>query len=156
MTGESKFPKQSSRIVVAGSEKVIAREYEVESGTNMYPGRLATAGSTNDEVAVCGASDDPTGWIGYEDTADVYRKNSIKTVYETGDRVSILTGIGFVIWSKASSGTTYVRGAHLKVAASGVLQNAVVGTDQVVAVVADDTTNSGATGDIWIPVVSLL
>lgn len=91
------FVAITDRIVQMGSASVKTL-HNVESGTNMYPGRVAQKGSTDYDVVVgTGAQVAPKGFVGYEDTPTDFRPANKNTVYTTGQKAMILRGPGFVV-----------------------------------------------------------
>lgn len=85
-------------------------ERNVETATNMYPGRLVKQGTTGYDVAVHDALAPVVGILGYEHTSENYRKDAISTIYTAGDDAAVLRGSGFAATMKMAAGPTALQG----------------------------------------------
>jgi len=139
----SGWKKPDNKIVVAGSPLV--QELKVETATNMYPGRLVKKGTNDDDIVVCGASDMPIGWLGYEHTAAPYRPSTVDTAYSANDRAAVLCGGGFVLVARLASGENVSKGDLLVPAANGELKKA---STLQIAEGSTTVTSTAANGDI--------
>lgn len=131
----------TGRIIDRGSPNVDF--YKIKTVANCYPGRLVTRDTTDNQIKVCGSSDNPVGWLGYEDTNENFRPDTVDTIYEENDFVSVYDGCGFVIVGRLASGESVTKGDPLKQAADGELTAATVGTDHVYAI-ADETVDASS------------
>lgn len=104
-------------IVIHGDPFV--EEYKVESGTNMYAGRLVVAGTHADDINVCGAAGKPIGWLGYEQATKDYQPLTVDTLYAANDLAPVLFGGHFVINASIASGSTSEEGGLGVPAAAG-------------------------------------
>jgi hypothetical protein len=95
-------------------------QLSIESGTNMYNGRLVIRGTADTQCSVAGAAGIAIGWISYEHTSPIYQEgHTDATIYVTGDEVAIVSGGGFVINASLANGQNVVKGQALVVAAAG-------------------------------------
>ncbi|NIA09257.1 MAG: hypothetical protein GWP10_05860, partial [Nitrospiraceae bacterium] len=80
--------KPVNKIVAAGTPLV--QELEVEVATNMYAGRLVEKGTGDHDVVVSTSTDGDAvvGWLGYEQTAPVFRPSTPDTIYAAGDEAA--------------------------------------------------------------------
>ena len=116
-----------NKIVAAGEPLV--QQLSIESGTNMYPGRLCVKGTADTQTSVAGAAGDAIGWVGYEHTSPIYTEGHTEdTIYITGDECAVLFGGGFVINAGLANGQNVSKGARLVVAAAGELTVATAAT----------------------------
>lgn len=97
----------SGRIVVRGSP-MAKIEKTVETATNVYPGRLLIAGTTDHDVAVADGVAVPIGWAGYEDSYS--KKDAKSTIYAASDKIAVLRGGGFAIMTKMAKGFVAKQG----------------------------------------------
>lgn len=119
---EMGLTKPTNKIVVLGSPLIT--EFKVELGTNMFPGRLVTAGTHADDIGLCGAAGAPFGWLGYEQAAKDYQPATVDTAYGTNDLAPVLFGGHFVIVASIASGSTSNEGQAVVPAASGEVSTA--------------------------------
>ncbi len=105
------------KIVLSGDVQSV--EMEVESGTNMYAGRLVMHGTTNNEIGVSDGTVIAYGWLGYEQTPIMYRPATVDTLYVTGDRAAVIHGPGMVLVASRKGGVSIVMGDKLQAAAAG-------------------------------------
>lgn len=117
--------KPTNRIVAAGEPLVI--QQNVETATNMYPGRLVIKGTNDNDIAVCGAGGISTGWLGYEQPG-TGMPTTIDTIYEAGAQAPVLMGGGFVVVGYLAQSQTIVKGDRLVAAAGGMVSKAAAAT----------------------------
>lgn len=110
--------------IVAAGKPLIITGQNVETASNVIPGRLAKKGSTDFDIVACGAEAGAAGWVGFEDAGPSYRPATIATGYAAGDIAPLLRGGGFVILAKLTTTQTIVKGDRLVPAANGMLQKA--------------------------------
>ncbi|MHC1623460.1 MAG: hypothetical protein ACXQTR_02575 [Candidatus Methanospirareceae archaeon] len=124
--------------------------------TNMKPGRLVKRGTTDYDVQVADASANypAIGWLGYEKANANFKPETIDTAYAAGDEVPVHNGGGFRVRARLASGQNLVKGIRLKEAANGEVTAATIGTDHVVAIMAESVNASGGAKDAW--VISLI
>jgi len=115
--------KPTNKIVAAGSPLV--QELNVETATNMYPGRLVIKGTDDNDIAVCGAAGISVGWLGYEQCGNAaFMPTDVNTIYAEGDQAPVLYGGKFVIVGKLTTSQTIVKGDRLVAGADGTVQKA--------------------------------
>lgn len=142
--------KPINTIVAAGTPLV--QELKVENATTMYPGRLVKSGTADDDVVVSDSTDggDIVGWLGYEQTAPVYRPSTPDTIYVVNDQAAVLNGGGFVIVASLASGQNVTKDAELTSAAAGELVAATIGTNKVIAYAEESVNATSAAADIMV------
>lgn len=121
MTVDIGIPIPTNRTVIKGTPFKLERK--IVTVANVYPGRLLTKDTTDIGVKVCGASDTPVGWAGYETTAAQYKPNSKDTIYVVGDYIAVERGR---VWrlAKLAASQTIVWGDRLVPAAAGMVAKA--------------------------------
>lgn len=130
-------PSVPTNKIIAQGKPPIVQQLSVESGTNMYPGRLAITGTATTQCSVGGAAGDVIGWVGYEQAGAIYTDaHTVDTIFVTGDEVPILSGGGFIINARLANGQNVAKGARLVAAASGELT---VATAAAMAIAAGST-----------------
>lgn len=134
VTTDASDVKPSNAIVV-DSLNMHTTTRHVETGTNVYPGRLVMKGTNDDDIVVCdGSTEYPEGWAGYEQTAKKYRPATVDTVYSDDDYIAVVWGPGMKIVGRINIlGTAIYKGTPLTYAADGTLTPATAGTNFVVA-----------------------
>lgn len=149
------------KTVIGGTEPVV-EELNVETATNMYPGRLVKKG-TNDDDVVLNTGETSIGWLGFEQTPTEYRKALKTTIYAAADKVAVLKGSGFILDALAvdTSGNTIAKGDRVKAAATlgGVLKMAATdpSTNSTIPVgIAEESVTIPAAGSVAILVRSLI
>jgi hypothetical protein len=100
----------SGKIVVRG-DPPIKIEKNVETATNVYPGRLLIKGTTDYDVAVGNGIAAPIGWAGFEHSYS--KKDSKATIYAASDKITVLRGGGFSILGKMAKGFVALQGDDL-------------------------------------------
>lgn len=123
-----------SNKIVVDSTNLHLQTKKVETATNVYPGRLVTQGTNDDDIAVCGSAGEALGWAGYEHTAKKYRPALVTTIYQANDQIGVIYGNGIVLVGSLASGQTVDKGTRLMADANGELSGATVGTHEVVAI----------------------
>jgi hypothetical protein len=115
--------KPTNKIVAAGSPLV--QELNVETATNMYPGRLVIKGTNDNDIAVCGAAGISVGWLGYEQCGNAaFMPTDVNTIYAADAQAPVLYGGGFVIVATLTTSQTVVKGDRLVAGADGTVQKA--------------------------------
>jgi hypothetical protein len=115
--------KPTNKIVAAG--KPLVMELNVETATNMYPGRLVIKGTNDNEVKVCGAAGISVGWLGYEQVTNAgYMPTDVNTIYAAGAQAPVLYGGGFVVVASLAENNIIVKGDRLVAAANGEVSKA--------------------------------
>jgi hypothetical protein len=138
----------TGRIIDQGTPLV--DHYKIKTVANMYPGRLVTMDTTDNQIKVCTAATKPLGVLGYQDTNENFRPDTVDTIYEVNDFAAVLFGGGFTYVGRLASGQNVAAGEYLTAAADGELTAATVGTDDVVAVARESVDASGAAADILV------
>lgn len=131
----------SNAILVNGNP--IIEEYEVQTATDMYPGRLVIPGTGTHQVVV--ATDNATNVIGVLDVEATERRS---TQYGASDQARVLRGDAVVLLLALHS-ATITKGMKVQCAGSGKIDqyatvNAAVG-------VAEESFGPAA-ADTWIMV----
>lgn len=127
---------------------------KIKTVANMYPGRLVTIDTTDNQIKVCGATDNPIGFLGYEQAGMNFKPDTVDTIYLVNDMAPVLFGGHFTPVGRLASGQNVAAGAKLKRAAAGELTAATVGTDHVDAIARESVDASGGAADIL--VISLI
>lgn len=142
--------KPVHKIIAAG--KPLVQELKVENATNMYPGRLVKKGTADDDVVVSDGTDggDIVGFLGYEQTAPVFRPSTVDTIYVINDQAAVLNGGGFVIVARLASGQTITKDDELTGAADGEVTAATIGTNKVIAYAEESVDAAGSALDIMV------
>lgn len=96
-----------------------AQECRVETAANVYPGRLVKRGTTDDDVVVCTAAGNPSGWAGYEQAAPAFKPATIDTIYVVNDRIPVLSAKGCLVRATLATSQTIVIGDALVAGATG-------------------------------------
>jgi hypothetical protein len=78
--------------IVMGGQPLVQR-LEVETATNMYPGRLVIKGTNDSDITVADGVSSPLGWLGYEQPGDNPPDN-ITSLYSVGAEAPVLSGAG--------------------------------------------------------------
>jgi hypothetical protein len=145
------FVKATNKIVLAGDRQTV--ELEVETATNMYPGRTVEAGGTNNEMVVGTAGAVIMGWLSYEDTPVMYKPATIDTIYKINDRAAYVFGPGIIVVANRKASETIVMGDKLVAAADGQVAkwtpvpiSAGTAEEDVIAVAMED--GSGTASDL--------
>ena len=122
-----RLKRATNKTVIGGTEPVV-EELNVETATNMYPGRLVKKGTNDDDIVLNDGNTTAIGWLGYEHTSPEYKKAAKTTIYAASDKVAVLKGSGVILDALAvdTSGNTIAKGDFLKPAATlgGVLKMA--------------------------------
>lgn len=106
--------------VYAGGKDPLVEEFVVETAAFCYPGRLVKKDTNVNDIEVCGATDDPLGWLGYEHANPVYQPATRDTLYTATHRAPVLSGGGFYIRASLLNGVGAVtKGTRLYAAANG-------------------------------------
>lgn len=142
----------ANAIVQRGHVPIVDSSCQVETATDMYPGRLVKKGTADSDIVVATAGCNPTGWLGYEQAAPTERPADITTAYEVDSLPPVLKGGGFVILATLSAGQTVVKDDPLVADASGRVKKATPlgvasGSTQVTSTAANGTAViSGSVG----------
>jgi len=132
----------SNGVIVQGNPMVDHRK--VETATNVIPGRLAKKGTADHQIVVCGASDNPVGWVGYEYAHASYQPADRSTAYAADAMAPIYFGGGFIVLASIASGNNVTWGMRLKPAANGQL--AIATTALTIASGSTNVTSTKANG----------
>mgnify|MGYP000899663219 FL=1 len=142
--------KPTNKIVVAGEPLV--QELNVETATNVYPGRLVKKGTNDNDIVVCGAGENCIGWAGYEQITNAgYMPTDVDTIYAQYAQAPVLYGGGFVVVAKLADNQTIAKGDRLVAAANGEVSEALAaacttGSATASAVVSTTPTITGSVG----------
>jgi len=143
MAGDASMVKPTNKIVV-DSEGLRSQTVEVQTATDVYPGRLLEKGTDDGQVVVCAGTNPAVGWAGYEQTSKKYRPATVDTIYTVNSYIAMVYGPGMRIVASIASGEAAVKGTLLTKAAHGQLAVATAGTHHVYAIAEETVT--GATG----------
>lgn len=134
--------RPTNKIVAAGKPATVV-EARVESATNMYPGRLVKQGTNVDDVSVLDdVSGNIVGWLGFEQTAPVWRPSTPATIYVAEDKAAVLKGGGFVILT-AATGALASHGITVKWVTGGGVTAATAGEEAWHVGVTEDASANG-------------
>jgi len=127
-------------------------ELNVETATNMIPGRLVKKGTADTDIVVGTALCSPAGWLGYEQSAIVFRPKDKTTAYAAGDQAPVLSGGKFSVLATLATSQTIVKDDPLVAGADGTVQKADVltidsGATNVTSSAANGAVISGSIGD---------
>ncbi|KKG35359.1 hypothetical protein DU52_15580 [Methanosarcina mazei] len=142
--------KPTNKIVAAG--KPLVMELNVETATNVYPGRLVKKGTNDNDIVVCGAGENCIGWAGYEQVTNAgYMPTDVDTIYAAGAQAPVLYGGGFVVVATLADNQTIAKGDRLVAAANGEVTEAIAaactsGAAAATAVVSTTPTITGSVG----------
>jgi hypothetical protein len=137
------FVIPANKIVAEGI--AFANEARVETVANVYPGRLLIRGTSDDDVAVCGAAGLAIGWAGYEQAAPAYKPATIDTIYQANDRIPVLSAKGCLIRATLATSQVITRGDALVARATGFVTKAAA-ISGIVAAGATPVTSAAANG----------
>ena len=143
MAGDTSNVHPSNSIVVDSINKHV-RTKNVETATNVYPGRLLEVGTNDDDVVVNAGTTPPCGWAGYLDTTKKWRPATKATIYVITAKIAQLNGAGMVLLGKLAPGCTITVGDLLTQAPDGMLTEGTAGTDDIVAVAVEAVTSGPA------------
>jgi hypothetical protein len=116
-------PQPTNGIVVNGQPTV--KYFNLETVANVYPGRLVTKGTHDNDIAVCGAAGVVIGVAGYEQAAKKFRPATRATIYVVSDQVPVLSGPGVtVLLYLSADAATIVTGDPLVAVANGCVTKA--------------------------------
>lgn len=146
-TNEASMVAPTNKLVL-DSTNLHMQTKNVETATNVYPGRLVIQGTNDDDITVCGSAGEALGWAGYEHTAKKYRPATVNTIYTTSDKIAVINGPGIILVGSLASGQTVDKGSRLMAAANGELSGATVGTHEVVAIAEQSVASTAAGTDI--------
>lgn len=119
--------KPTNKILAAG--KPLIMELNVETATNMYPGRLVIKGTNDNDMVVCGAGGISVGWLGYEQVTNAgYMPTDVNTVYAANAQAPVLYGGGFVVVASLADNNVIVKGDRLVAGANGEVTKALAAT----------------------------
>jgi len=149
MPAESAMVKPTNKIVVDSTNLHIQTK-EVQTATNVYPGRLLKKGTDDGQVIVGDGSNPAVGWAGYEQTAKKYRPATVDTIYTVNSMIAMLNGPGIIIVGSLASGQNVSKGALLTVTTAGELTAATVGTHHVYAQAEESVNATGGSQDIMV------
>jgi len=134
------FVETTDKIVHVGTPIVV--EKEVETATNMYPGRLVKRDSGDYQVEVNDTDDNAYGWLSYEHTAIEFRPANKDTIYKAKDKAGVIVGGDIILRGRLAEGQNVTMGAKLTAAENGELTAATIGTHMVLAVAMESVNAS--------------
>lgn len=138
--------KPTNKIVAAG--KPLVMELNVETATNMYPGRLVIKGTNDNDISVCGAAGDSVGWLGYEQVTNAgYMPTNVDTIYAANAQAPVLYGGGFVVVASLAANNEIAKGDRLVAAANGEVSKAAAAVTKA-GTASTPVTSSAATAPI--------
>jgi len=115
------YTKPANKVVVAGEP--LFEELQLK-GTNLYPKRLMKRDADDSSMSVCGAGDNPIGWLGYEQAHPDFRPDKVDEAYKADAWAPRLHGGGFVLVARLAAGEVVTKGDYLVPAANGELKKA--------------------------------
>ncbi len=120
--------------------------HNIETVTDMYPGALVIKGTTDYDIAACGAAGITTGWLGYGSCNGNDKPDTRDTIYLVSAEAPVHSKARYVraIYATAAD---IAKGDPLKAAANGCVAIGTPGTDDIIAVAAESVL-SGATR-VW-------
>ncbi len=125
----------------------LTERLHVETVANMYPGAIVLKGTTDNDVAVCGAGGKAIGWLGYALANANDKPDTRDTIYLDEAEVPVHNGSNFRVRAIYATAADIAKGDPLKAAANGCVAIGTPGTDDIIAVAAESVL-SGATR-VW-------
>jgi len=147
MAGDTSTVQPTNKIVV-DSTNLHETTKNVETATNVYPGRLVMKGTNDDDIIVCdGSTAHAVGWASYEHTAKKYRPATVDTVYAENAKIAVVWGPGIRVLARINACPAITVGMLLKAGADGTVTPGTAGTDDIIAQ-AEEAKAAGAAADI--------
>jgi hypothetical protein len=128
----------------------LVQELEVETATNVIPGRLVKKGTADKDIVVCDAAGKYIGFVGYEQAGPEFKPINPATAYAAAAMAPVLSGGNFWVVGRLASGQNVVKGAALTIAANGELTAATIGTDHVIAFAEESVNATDAAANILV------
>jgi hypothetical protein len=101
------YTKITNDVIIGDSPR--RADLNVETATNMYPGRLATKGTTDFDLIVNTAVLPPAGWLGYGYANSAAKPATRATAYAADILAPIHKGGGFPVRSRLAAGANVSR-----------------------------------------------
>lgn len=113
------YTKPANKIIAAGDP--LYEELQVETVTNVYPGRLVKKGTADHQCVICGEFENPVGWAGYEQAHADFKPADEDTIYKVNDWIPVLHGPGMVLVASTSAAAV-TKGDYLSPDGAGKLK----------------------------------
>jgi hypothetical protein len=109
------------KVVIAG--RPVIEEFNLETATNVKPGRLVKKGTDADDVVVNSAGGTPAGWVGWdgEGCHPGISPATRDTAYAQDKKIPVVYGPGIILVGKLASGQNVTKDTSLVAAANGEL-----------------------------------
>jgi hypothetical protein len=109
------------KVVIAG--RPVIEELNVETATNVAPGRLVKKGTDADDIVVNSAGGNPAGWVGWdgEGCHPGISPATRDTAYAQDKKIPVVYGPGIILVGKLASGQNVTKDTLLVGAANGEL-----------------------------------
>jgi hypothetical protein len=114
------YVEATNKVILAGSARSTV-EKELEEA-NMMPGMLVMKGADEDKVLINTAALKATGWLGYEDSATMWKPKDIDTAYAINARGAVVNGPGMVVRALRLASETIHVSDRLVGAAGGTVR----------------------------------
>ncbi len=107
------FVKPANAVLLDPKGNAMTQYADVKTATNVFPGRLVTRDTTDDQVKVNTGIGKAAGVAGYEMTPAAFKPATRDTVYAADDRLAVHSGSGFMFRGYLASNQTCVKGQAL-------------------------------------------
>lgn len=101
------YTKITNDVIIGETPRRV--DLNVETAANMYPGRLATRGTTDFDLQVATALLPPAGWLGYGHANSAAKPATRDTIYVADTVVPLHRGGDFQVRSKLAAGASVSR-----------------------------------------------
>ena len=101
------YKKPLNDVIIGESPRRV--DLNVETATDMYPGRLATKGTTDFDLKVATALLPLAGWLGYKEANSAAKPATRDTIYVADKVAPLHRGGGFPVRSKLAAGANVTR-----------------------------------------------
>ena len=109
--------------------------HNIETVATMVPGALVIKGTTDYDIAVCGAAGIAIGWLGYGACNGTDKPADRDTIYLVSAEAPVHSKAHYV--RSVCETAAYTKGDPLKAAADGAVVAGSFGTDHIVALAAE-------------------
>jgi len=101
------YTKITNDVIIGDTPRRV--DLNVETAANMYPGRLATRGTTDFDLKVATALLPVAGWLGYGHANRASKPATRDTIYVADKVAPLHRGLGFQVRSKLAAGANVTR-----------------------------------------------
>ncbi|MBC2746202.1 MAG: hypothetical protein HF975_04200 [ANME-2 cluster archaeon] len=101
------YSKITNDVIIGQSPRRV--DLNIETATDMYPGRLAAKGTTDFDLVVCNALLPPGGWLGYGLANSAAKPTNRATAYAADKVAPLHKGAGFPVRTQLAAGAKVDR-----------------------------------------------